>query len=73
MQVFHVRTRQPEQHAELPYGPEQVLDDGATSAYRVACTHEQRQVIEQDLSVSHRLISCAECGAALGVAQRPSA
>lgn len=73
MQVYDVRTRRPEPHPELSYDRELVLDDGATSAYRVACTHEQRAVIEQDLNPNQRLVSCAECGAALGVAPRPCA
>lgn len=73
MQVYDVRTRRPEPHADVPFDREVVLDDGATSAFRVACTHDQREVIEQDLNSLQRLISCAECGAALGVAPRPCA
>ena len=73
MQVFDLRDRQPDSVSRSDPHPDHVLDDGARSPYGVACIHEARAVIELALGARHRLLSCAECGATLGVAQAPAA
>ena len=52
MQVIDVRDRQPDRHADRPV--QEILDDGAVSAYRVACVHEARAVVEVVLGQSDR-------------------
>lgn len=73
MQVYDVRNRQPDHHADPYLRQIQVLDDGAVSPYGVACVHEARTVVELALNGQHTLLCCAECGALLGVTQHPVA
>ncbi|HEX5506501.1 MAG TPA: hypothetical protein VFW96_28040 [Thermomicrobiales bacterium] len=68
MQVIDVRDRRPDRHADRPV--QEILDDGAVSAYRVACVHEARAVVEVVLGHQRTLLCCAECGTPLGVIQR---
>ena len=69
MQVYNVRDRQAGSDSHPLFHARQTLDDGAQSAYGVACTHEARTVVELTLSGQRLLLCCAECGELLGVTQ----
>lgn len=73
MQVYDMREQSADKPAPGDRQARQLLDDGASSPYGVACLHEQRAVVETLLSVRHLLLNCAECGTLLGVTQRPAA
>ncbi|MDP9375310.1 MAG: hypothetical protein M3Q65_23245 [Chloroflexota bacterium] len=73
MQVYDHRDRHPDSVSRPDLYSEHMLDDGAFSPYGVACIHEARRVIELALGPWHLLLSCAECGATLGVAVAPAA
>lgn len=73
MHVYDLRDRQTGRASRSSRQTREPLDDGARGPYGVACTHEARAVVEVRLGARHTLLSCAECGAILGVTPAPAA